>query len=265
MYVLGGPPSTEDPCRGQWEFLGRIHGMPDHWAIDGTVFELNEHWYFVYSGWPLDSTDDSDLVQQLFIMRLADPTSAASPAVVISTPQHDWEITREGNGTDHGINEGPQFLRSPDGGIAWQGLVYSCAGSWTHEYKMGLLKYTGGDPVNPASWEKGEEPLVRAGKYGIGPFGPGHGSFVTVAGQVVAVYHATDSATDGWDNRRARAQRVAFTEEGPYMGRSLGLEVQKQEAGGLVKRVMQRFGRGKPESPGEKSLRALLGTRTDHN
>ncbi|KAI0837493.1 glycoside hydrolase family 43 protein [Hypoxylon sp. FL0890] len=264
MYVLGGPPSSEDPCRGQWEFLGRIHHMPDHWAIDGTVFELNGHWYFVYSGWPLDSLDDSDLIQQLFIVKLADPISAGSPAIVISTPQHNWEITREFNGTDHGINEGPQFLRSPDGGISWQGLVYSCAGSWTHEYKMGLLKYLGGDPLNPASWEKAEEPLVQTRRHGTGPFGPGHGSFINIGGQVVAVYHATDSPMDGWDNRRARAQRVAFTEEGPYMGRSFGLEMQKHD-GGLVKRLKQRMTRSKAEVAGEKSLRALLGTRADYN
>ncbi|OTB04484.1 glycoside hydrolase family 43 protein [Hypoxylon sp. CI-4A] len=265
MYVLGGPPASEDPCRGQWEFLGRIHGMPDQWAIDGTVLELNGDSYFVYSGWPLDNADDSDLVQQLFILKLDDPTSAASGAVLISTPQHPWEITREGNGTDHEINEGPQFLSSPDGGIAWQGLAYSCAGSWTHEYKMGLLRYVGGDPLDPQSWRKADEPLVQTRRHGLGPYGPGHGSFLTVAGQVIAVYHATDTPSDGWDNRRARAQRVAFTEEGPYMGRSIGMEMVKQDGGGgggggLVRRLKMRLksgGRGKTEG-GEKSLRALL-------
>ncbi|KAI1392751.1 glycoside hydrolase family 43 protein [Hypoxylon trugodes] len=270
MYVLGGPPASEDPCIGQWEFLGRIHEMPDQWAIDGTVFELNGDTYFAYSGWPLDNPDESsDLVQQLFIMKLGDPTSAASAAIVISIPQHPWEITHEGNGTDHGINEGPQFLRSPDGGISWQGLVYSCAGSWTHEYKMGMLQYIGGDPLDPESWRKGEEPLVQTRKHGTGPFGPGHGSFVNVAGEIVAIYHATDSPTDGWENRRARAQRVAFTEEGPYMGRSFGPEMKTQpDGGGLVRRLKQRLarsGRGKQELSGEKSLRVLLGSRAIYN
>ncbi|KAI1774734.1 glycoside hydrolase family 43 protein [Hypoxylon cercidicola] len=272
MYVLGGPPASEDPCRGQWEFLGRIHDMPDQWAIDGTVFTINGELYFVYSGWPLENgsqaaaDDCSDLVQQLFIMKLDDPTTAASGAVVISHPQHPWEITREGNGTDHGINEGPQFLHSPDG--LWQGLVYSCAGSWTHEYKMGVLRYVGGDPLDAGSWRKGEDPLVQTLNRhgGEGPFGPGHGSFLTFpGGEVVAVYHATDTPTDGWDNRRARAQRVAFTDEGPYMGRSFGM----QESGasgdrGLVKRIKQRLGRharGRQEPPGERSLRVLLGPR----
>ncbi|OTB19406.1 glycoside hydrolase family 43 protein [Daldinia sp. EC12] len=268
MYVLGGPPASEDPCRGQWEFLGRINEMPDHWAIDGTVFEMNGHLYFVYSGWPLDDPDDSsDLIQQLYIMKLEDPTSAASPAIVISHPQHPWEITREGNGTDHGINEGPQFLSSPDGGISWQGLVYSCAGSWTHEYKMGLLQYIGGDPLDPTSWRKGEEPLVQTRRHGTGPFGPGHGSFLNIGGQVVAIYHATDSPTDGWENRRARAQRVAFTDEGPYMGRSFGIEPLRPDGSSFVRRLKQRLtrsSRGRQELTGEKSLKALLGNRATY-
>lgn len=260
MYVLGGPPSSEDPCHGKWEFLGRINGMPDHWAIDGTVFALNGDLYFAYSGWPLEgalNNEISDLVQQLFLLKLADPTNAASPAVTISTPQHPWEITREGNGTDHGINEGPQFLSSPDG--SWKGLVYSAAGSWTHEYKMGFLRYAGGDPLNAEAWHKSEEPLIQTRKHGTGPFGPGHGSFLNLGGEVVAIYHATDNLTDGWENRRARAQRVAFTEEGPYMGLSYGLDIGRSE-GGLVKKIKQRLGRGKPDLSGEKSLRNLLST-----
>ncbi|KAI1766673.1 glycoside hydrolase family 43 protein [Hypoxylon sp. FL1150] len=271
MYVLGGPPASEDPCRGPWEFLGRIHNTPDQWAIDGTVFTINGELYFAYSGWPLENgteapaDDCSDLVQQLFITKLDGPTAAASGAVVISNPQHPWEMTREGNGTDHGINEGPQFLQSPDG--LWQGLVYSCAGSWTHEYKMGVLQYVGGDPLDPAAWRKGEVPLVQTrNRHDVeGPFGPGHGSFVQLPDrQVVAIYHATDTPTDGWDNRKARAQRVGWTDEGPYMGQSFGVpENGGSGNGGLVRRIKQRLGRhtrgGRQEPPGERSLRALLG------
>ncbi|KAL7620370.1 hypothetical protein AAE478_009365 [Parahypoxylon ruwenzoriense] len=292
VYVLGGPPSSDDPCEGKWEFLGRIQGMPpNQWAIDGTVFELGDgELYFAYSGWPLEDCGgidgggiQSDLIQQVFIMRLENPTTAASGAVAISRPQHAWEVTRDGDSTSHGINEGPQFLQAPDG--RWRGLVYSCAGSWTHEYKMATLQLVdGSDPLDPTSWKKGKQPLVQTRKRHYideedgdkdgeadGLFGPGHGSFVDVNGEVVAIYHATDNSTDGWQNRRARAQRVMFTKDGPYMGagESFGtppqspLEHRPEGGGGLVHKLKQKLSyRGlkkqRDPSAGERSLRALL-------
>ncbi|CAJ2500084.1 Uu.00g029370.m01.CDS01 [Anthostomella pinea] len=323
MYVLGGPPADEDPCQGQWEFLGRISGTPDgQWAIDGTVFEIDGNLYMAYSGWPLeDSGRESDLVQQLFIVRLKDPTRADSAPVLISRSDRDWEISRDDKG-EHGINEGPQFLCSPSGlgdggngsrnghghgnGIAdgildvyhngkggirildgngsanvsgtttasWRGLVYSCAGSWTHEYKMASLQFLGGDPLAPASWRKSAAPLIETAEGGRGPFGPGHGSFLDLGdGQVVAVYHATDRPTDGWENRRARVQRVAFTPEGPYMGKAFGMEAKDNgkgngKAGRLLGRLKAKVkgAGGREDNPlGEESLRALLEGRTVAN
>ncbi|KAI1425112.1 glycosyl hydrolase [Xylaria sp. FL1777] len=219
IYVLAGPPATEAPCSGQWEFLGRIQHMPDQWAIDGTVFELEDQ---LGGNATTTTADTSGLVQQLFLMRLSDPSTAGSRPVTISLPQQPWEITRDHNG-DHAINEGPQWLASPDG--RWRGLVYSCAGSWTHEYKMATLRYRGGEPLEASSWQKSRAPLLQTRKRsGPGPFGPGHGSFLDLGdGDIIAVYHATDGPDDGWGNRRARVQRVTFTEQGPYMGKSFGV------------------------------------------
>ncbi|RYP25560.1 hypothetical protein DL768_011437 [Monosporascus sp. mg162] len=215
MFVLGGPPASEDPCRGSWESLGRVGGTPeDQWAIDGTVFALDDSLYFVYSGWPLDhGATGSELVQELFIARMESPTSVDGPPVSVSRPDQEWEITRDANGA-HGVNEGPQFLAAPDG--SWKGLVYSCAGSWTPQYKMATLQYVGGDPMEPRSWRKSSGPLIAANAAGDGVWGPGHGSFLSFGNEVVAIFHATDTPTHGWANRRARVQRVLFTREGPF-------------------------------------------------
>lgn len=212
MYVIGGPPSHEDPCNEQaWEFLGPVRGMPNQqWAIDGTVARINNQNYFIYSGWPLHNPDHSEDTQNLYIQRMRSPTETEGEPVCICEPHEHWE--RSGA---KGVNEGPQWFTSPDG--SWQGLAYSCAGSWTRDYKMNTLRYTGGDPLNRDSWHKSNKPLIQARRHP--PFGPGHGSFVRHEnGETFSIYHGTDLETDGWENRKARLQRLEWRPEGPVMG-----------------------------------------------
>ncbi|KAI1815236.1 glycoside hydrolase family 43 protein [Poronia punctata] len=307
IYILGGPSATEHPCSGQWSFLGRLRNMPEQWAIDGTVFELDGQLYLAYSGWPIpveeqykpeddddddylfqrksnsrvrkdrqerisndddDDEDDRDCdidmeyvnstaqstisanLQQIYLVRLRRPWEADTNPIAISSPEREWEITRGRNpATSFAINEGPQFLSSPDG--RWRGLVFSCAGSWTNRYKMATLEYLGGPPLAASSWKKAETPLLQTktetktktegkrGKESGRNFGPGHGSFLMFAGgEVFAIYHATDRPDDGWSHRLARVQRVVFTDEGPYMGVSstssssgVGVGVKRDEDG----------------------------------
>jgi GH43 family beta-xylosidase len=222
MYVLGGPPEHADPHAGPWEFLGPIRNMDQRqWAIDGTVFDIDGTLYFAYSGWPLERAwDDYDeRVQQIFVMRLQDPVTAASEPVMISKPDQGWEFSGEA-----GINEGPQWLASAsqDGECSWRGLVYSCAGSWTKDYKMATLQFLGGDPLLPTSWKKSARSLLQSKGSGKGPFGPGHGNFVRVGEETMAVFHATDGAGEGHEGRKCRMQRVVFGREGPFMGGEVG-------------------------------------------
>ncbi|KAF2425281.1 alpha-L-arabinofuranosidase II [Tothia fuscella] len=213
MYVLGGPPSTEDPCDStyKWEFLGPIKGLrSDQWAIDGTVITLNHRLYFIYSGWPQYNPHKTDLIQELFIVELSDATHAIFTPVRISRPDLPWEWSG-----DHGINEGPQFLASPYGN--WIGISYSCAGSWTADYKINTLQYIGGNPLSPQAWRKGRKPLLKRNKH-TGPYGPGHGNALNVDGETLMVFHATDRDSQGWEGRKARVQRVAWDSHGPSMG-----------------------------------------------
>ncbi|KAK5128035.1 hypothetical protein LTR85_005152 [Meristemomyces frigidus] len=255
MYVLGGPLEGDDPHFGSWELLGHIKGMDQRqWAIDGTVFEIDGTLYFCYSGWPRTTQgdnpweDQNESLQQLFIIRLHDPVTAASEPVMIGHPSNSWERLGEYGAA---INEGPQWLESPTG--HWRGLAYSCSASWTKDYKMATLQYLGGDPLSPASWSKSSKPLLQNRPDGLGPYGPGHGCFLRAGGETVALFHATDRDTDGNQNRRCRMQRVRWTPWGPDMGGYVGAQTSD------VERFLQS-GKDGPDTAGLSGLvHALTG------
>jgi len=226
-YVLSGPPAAQDPTAAeQWKFEGPLRGLPAwQWAIDATVFEVAGFGRFtVYSGWPEQNPGLSDLVQQLWIVKMGSPVEAQGAPVCLLQPQESWEWS-----DNHGILEGPQWLQAPDGG--WSGIVYSCAGSWTKDYKMNTLRYLGGDPLDPKSWLRSEHPLITSKPQGGGgPYGPGHGSFVHVGGETLAIFHGKDGDGGGWDGRKARVQRVVWSPDGPYMGGVTGTMVSTEQA-----------------------------------
>ncbi|WFD24526.1 hypothetical protein MEQU1_003228 [Malassezia equina] len=188
-------PDPMDPSG--WQFLGPLQGVPDHWAIDATVFTLQGQLYCCYSGWPLG--DNSDKEQDLFLVKLASPTEAIpNTLVTISKPTESWERP---DGGKRGVNEGPSFVEF----AGFRGIVYSAHGSWTCDYKLGLLALVGNDPLNPQSWQKRSAPLLMSERTKGGPYGPGHASFVpTSDGRILCMFHCTHNVDDGWDNRKAR-------------------------------------------------------------
>ena len=89
----------------------------------------------------------------------------------------------------------------------FQGIVFSADGSWTSDYKLGLLQVVGGDPLKEASWRKRQAPLLISDPSIGGPFGPGHASFIHSPykdGRIYCIYHGTEKADEGWNNRKAR-------------------------------------------------------------
>ncbi|KAL2436499.1 hypothetical protein ABEF95_011293 [Exophiala dermatitidis] len=229
---------NEDPMdpRG-WEFLGPLKGIPDHWNIDATVFEIScsptsshshrggmttKKLYCCYSGWPLG--DYSDTQQDLFLVELASPEQAVPESLTcISRAELPWERP---DGGRRGVNEGPTWVEIPQQGTStgsesglrsgesysFRGIVYSANGSWTSDYKLGVLELVGGtDPLQPSSWRKRPTPLLESDRRQGGPFGPGHASFIVPPPrdycpqpQIFCIYHATANEGEGWSNRKAR-------------------------------------------------------------
>lgn len=210
-----------------WSFLGPLKGMPDHWAIDATVFTINgDDLYCCWSGWPLG--DYSDTQQDLFLIKMSSPEEAVADTVVcISKADQSWERPDHGR---RGVNEGPTWVNFQ----GFRGIVYSAHGSWTSEYKLALLALVGDDPLRADSWAKRQEPLLVSGRNGNGPFGPGHASFLPSPyndGRIFCIYHGTDKWGEGWKNRKARVVNLgphsfaydaspvccAYQEESPEM------------------------------------------------
>ena len=201
MYVLENP--SEDPMQGEWTCLP-LGGMDDKFAIDGTILELNEKKYFLWSGWE----GDTNIRQDLYLAEMVSPTQVKEEKICLSVPEYPWE--RVGNPL---VNEGPEILIKE----STVNLVYSASGSWTDDYCLGLLTMnTEDDPGLPESWSKHDSPILeKAGDV----YGPGHNCFtVSPDGtQDLIVYHAARWKGAGW-TRNVRFGYVAFEDSGAISG-----------------------------------------------
>lgn len=212
MYALEAV--GEDPL-GEYEFKGQITDETNKWAIDGLAMEHEGQLYFVWSGWE----EDVNIRQNTYIAPMSDPVTISGPRVLLSSPDQEWEMA----GGPPYIQEGQAILYR-NGRVF---IVYSGAGSWTPFYSLGLLALKeGGSPLQPEDWERSTEPLMTMDET-AGVYGPGHNSFVKSPDGTEdwIVYHGTTSPTDGWNNRKARAQRISWNEQGlPEFGKPLSLE-----------------------------------------
>ena len=155
MYVMEN--TSADPTKGTWQYKGQITDPTNKWAIDGTVLQVNGQLYFIWSGWE----GDTNVRQNLYIAHMSNPWTIDSSRVEIARPTHSWET----NHSPH-VNEGPQVVVR--GGVI--SLVYSASGSWTNDYCLGLITAsTTSDLLNPASWTKRSQPILKSGNGLYGP------------------------------------------------------------------------------------------------
>jgi len=134
---------------------------------------------------------------------MSDPLTISGERVCIARPEHDWE--------QHGqplVNEGPEVL--------WHGaklfIIYSASGSWSDDYCLGQLSWTGGDVLDPHSWVKKSTPAFSPTSE---VHGPGHASFVKSrdGNEDWIVYHAAKHQGSGW-SRNVRIQRLTWNSDG---------------------------------------------------
>lgn len=164
-------------------------GRNPHWAIDGTVLEVDGSRYLLWSGWA-DERDE----QFLYIATLSNPWTVSSNRVrLCRNDDFLWERIDELHG--RGLNEGPQVLQR-DGRVF---VIYSASASWEMTYKLGLIELTpGGDPMDPNDWRKLPRPVFASTAE---TWGVGHCSFTRSPDDTEdwIVYHAKRTRLPGWD------------------------------------------------------------------
>ncbi|MFW6205822.1 MAG: family 43 glycosylhydrolase, partial [Gemmatimonadota bacterium] len=215
MYVLEN--DSSDPTQGEWVEKGQVQGTTwDTFSLDATMFEHEGVWYLVWA----QKDPEIEGNTNLYIGELENPWTLRGEPVMLTKPEHDWEIQ------GYLVNEGAAVLKR-NGRIF---ITYS--GSATdHRYAMGLLTADDdADLLDPTSWTKSPEPVFRSSP-GNHVWGPGHNSFTTSRdGSVdVMVYHARpyrdimgNSLYD--PNRMARMQRIEWAEDGtPIFGEPVPL------------------------------------------
>lgn len=198
MFVLES--QGVDPL-GPYTFKAKLATL-DFFAIDGTVLSVDGRRYFIYSGVPPGAGTSN-----LYIAPMSDPWTLAATPTVLSRPTNAWEQIGDGE-----TNEGPQPLYH-DGRTF---LTFSASHCATPDYALGLLTYTGGDPLNPASWQKSTGP-VFAKSPDNGVYGPGHnGIFTSPDGtETWLVYHATDNPAGHCGSERStRIQKIDWHADG---------------------------------------------------
>jgi GH43 family beta-xylosidase len=168
------------------------------WELDGSILQLNGSLYLLgtyYTG-----------SQPMFIRPLSNPWTASGTRHLLATPTFSWETI------GGAVNEGPEVLQH--GGKTF--IVFSASHCSTPDYKLGLLTYNGGDPLNSTSWVKSAQPVFQRSNANS-VYAPGHGGFFTSPDGTEdwMVYHANNSLGGGCDmNRTTRAQKFTWNADG---------------------------------------------------
>jgi GH43 family beta-xylosidase len=200
-----------NPLDGPWTAPVRVDSGLDSFCLDATAFAHRGGTYYVWAQKDPAIRGNSNL----YIARMASPTSLSTPSVRLSVPEFEWEIR------GFWVNEGPSVL------IRRGRVFLSYSASATDaNYAMGLLHAPEtADLLDPRSWTKSPQPVLCS-DFEHKVYGPGHNSF-TVAedGKTdLLVYHArtyTEIVGDPlWDpNRHTYVKPLKWDAQGmPVFG-----------------------------------------------
>lgn len=209
MWVLEN--TAADPFTGVWQDKGELLLPDNKWAIDGSPFELNGKYYFIWSGWE----GNIDVRQDIYIAEMNSPFSVVGNRVALLKPTTAWEI----NNTTPQVAEGPQFLLKNDKVF----VFYSAGACWKDGYSVGAIwMEINSNPMNLNSWKRLDTNPLFVSNVAGNAFGPGHNSFFKSldGNEDWILYHANPQPGKGCgDNRSMRMQKISWDNTGlPVLG-----------------------------------------------
>lgn len=204
IYVLEN--ASANPLEGEWTERGQLNTGWESFALDATTFVHRGTRYLAWAQKDAKIKGNTNL----YLAKMASPTSIVPPAVMLSKPDLPWEQIR------YWVNEGPAVIVRH--GRVW--MTYSAAGTGA-EYCLGLLSADEhADLLDAKSWTKSPQPVFTTNEAN-GVFGPGHNSFtVSADGQTdLLVFHARSYKEIKGDplhdpNRHTRVQPFTWRADG---------------------------------------------------
>ncbi len=190
-----------DPM-GPYTYKGQLFST---WAIDGSILQLNGTNYILYSKW-----EGAD--QGVYIAQLSNPWTVTGASTRLTYPTYSWETV--GGRT----NEAPVILQR--NGQTF--LIFSASSCNTDDYKLGMLTYTGSNPLSASAWTKKSTAIFQ--KSGT-VYAPGHNGFFKSPDGTEdwIVYHANATSGNNCNMQRtARIQKISWNADGtPNLGTPL--------------------------------------------
>lgn len=202
MYVLEN--ESDNILEGEWVDKGQIDTGWETFALDATVFTLNNELYYVWSQQDLNIKGHSNI----YISKMKNPWTLEGKITLLTVPEFEWEIK------GFWVNEGPAILIKDEKIF----LTYSASATGI-DYCVGMLSADiNSDLLNADSWTKNDEPVFESSIENK-QYGPGHNSFTKSEDgkHDIIVYHARNYQDIKGDplfdpNRHARAQIISWDE-----------------------------------------------------
>lgn len=164
-YVLK---CTTNDLQGDWvNPVTGEKGVPEKFVSDTVDWVNNIHWCAgetalryggeYYTLWIEQRERNTENFRQvMYLSKMKNPWTVTGEVLELVAPEYDWEKGGYGYAENEkkwypAVIEGITPIIS-DGGDLF--VLYACSGYWTTEYKLGQMKYLGGNLLDKSNWEK---------------------------------------------------------------------------------------------------------------